>query len=392
MNIEEMNYTLKDSISSYNNINKNIINDEFILQVFQIEDNELKDDEYILQIKKIKILENKIKSYYNIKDDLIFAKIELIDKNSIINHFEFKVYDKKGNELNLHFLKEEVIYSYQINELELMDFEKGYFYNKKGINIYNSKCFNSFCCLIPYKGKMLNLKERRNIIFKNITFCEDNCYFKSNNYKNKKIECSCIINQSLEDYLKIKEFNDNRTNFNLEIDDNINTHKKVLKCINLFNKWNIKSNISFWVCLVLILTQISSLIIFIVDIRKIFAIIYRKINFNPPKSEKKNFEEKNNNGKNNNDIHIYNNNENNNGSRSQDNNIYNNKKYFEEGISKLNLNDKSDYILNDDMMNQKFKKFSKIKNDNNSSIMTGVHDFPNRNNNIDNQLVKTNIT
>ena len=44
------------------------------------------------------------------------------------------------------------------------------------------------------------------------------------------------------------------------------------------------------------------------------------------------------------------------------------------------------------MMNQKFKKFSKIKNDNNSSIMTGVHDFPNRNNNIDNQLVKTNIT
>ena len=109
MNIEEMNYTLKDSISSYNNINKNIINDEFILQVFQIEDKELKDDEYILQIKKIKILENKIKSYYNIKDDLIFAKIELIDKNSIINHFEFKVYDKKGNELNLHFLKEEVI-------------------------------------------------------------------------------------------------------------------------------------------------------------------------------------------------------------------------------------------------------------------------------------------
>ena len=39
-------------------------------------------------------------------------------------------------------------------------------------------------------------------------------------------------------------------------------------------------------------------------------------------------------------------------------------------------------------MNQKFKKFSKIKNDDNSSIMTGVHDFINRNNDIDNQLIK----
>ena len=47
-----------------------------------------------------------------------------------------------------------------------MDFEKGYFYNKKGINIYNSndKFFNSFCCSIPYKGRMLNLEESRNFL------------------------------------------------------------------------------------------------------------------------------------------------------------------------------------------------------------------------------------
>jgi hypothetical protein len=250
MSTKEMLNSLSYFINNYKDVKKNIINDEFILQVFKIDDNDLKDDEYISQIKNIETLEKVIKKHYNIKGDLIFAKIELIKKNSIINHVEFKVYDKEGNEVNLNFLKEEVLYSYQINDLELMDFEKGYYYNKRGINIYdtNDKCFNSFCCSIPYEGKMLNLEERRNIIYKKITFCEENCYFKSINFKDKKIECSCIITPSSKNYSKIQEYNNNRHKFNLEIDDNISTHKKVLKCINLFNKWNIKSNIGFWVC------------------------------------------------------------------------------------------------------------------------------------------------
>ena len=126
-----------------------------------------------------------------------------------------------------------------------------------------------------------------NIIYKNITFCEDNCYFKSINFKHKKIECSCIINPSSDNYLTIKEYNNNRNNFNLEIDDNISTHKKVLKCINLFNKWNIKSNIGFWVCFCFIIIQIVSIILFIVDIRKLFSNISRKMYSNPPKLQKK---------------------------------------------------------------------------------------------------------
>ncbi len=260
-----------------------------------------------------------------------------------------------------------------------MDFEKGYYYNKKGINIYdsNDKCFNSFCCSIPYEGKMLNLEERRNIIYKKITFCEENCYFKSINFKDKKIECSCIINPSSKDYLKIQEYNNNRHKFNLEIDDNISTHKKVLKCINLFNKWNIKSNIGFWVCFCFIIIQIVSIILFIVDIRKLFSNISRKIYSNPPKSQKKkNYFEDNNKEINNeqNDI------DNNDGNNNEDINIYGDKKYFEQGLSKLNLNDKSDVMLNNDMMNQKYRKFSKINNNNNLSRDTSINDFPNRNN------------
>ena len=290
LNFEEMKNSLSYFINLYKDVKKNIINDEFILQVFHIEDNELKDDEYISKIKNIKILENKIKSYYNITEDLIFAKIELLNKSSIINHVELKVYDKKGNELNLDFLKEEIIYSYQINNLKLMDFEKGYYYNKKGINIYNSndKCFNSFCCSIIYKGKMLNLEERRNIIYKNITFCKNNCYLKSINYKNKKIECSCIINPSLEDSFKINKYNNNSFIEYEKINKLIN-HNKILSCLNLINDFsNLKSNIGFWVSSIIICIEFCTLFIFFIDIKQITYQIYKTIYFNPPIKNSKN--------------------------------------------------------------------------------------------------------
>ena len=131
MSTKEMLNSLSYLIDFYKDVKKNIINDEFILQVFKIDDNDLKDDEYISKIKNIKKLENEIKKHYNIIGDLIFAKIELIKQNSIINHVEFKVYDKEGNEVNLNFLKEEVLYSYQINYIIYTIKLNYYFINNK---------------------------------------------------------------------------------------------------------------------------------------------------------------------------------------------------------------------------------------------------------------------
>ena len=122
----------------------------------------------------------------------------------------------------------------------------------------NDAFFKDIC--IKYESNInadMTLNERYNKFFNDIQFCESNCNIKNISVIEEKTlsicDCKLKYKFSLDNQQKQKENTNKKSNSNF----------KVITCINeLFKEYSIKSNINFWICLILFILQIYAILNF----------------------------------------------------------------------------------------------------------------------------------
>jgi hypothetical protein len=158
-------------------------------------------------------------------------------------------------------------------------------YAEKGVDIYNPEdpFFNDKCHKIDI-DMVITIKDRREDIFKNVSFCEDNCKYNGMDYILDAAICSCDAEMLQDD-----NDNDEKLNVNNMIkaftSELLSFNFDVMKCINLVfdNKILIK-NIGFYTYIIMIITQICILVFFLLKkITPIRVFIVNIINSNPPR-------------------------------------------------------------------------------------------------------------
>ena len=288
------------------------------------------------------------------------------DKNSnnegksfnIGKNTQLEIYDISGRKLNLSICKEDIKIMKYIGDVKEIDIDSSKTLSEQGIDVFNAsdKFFNDLCH--PYDnpdGKDIILSDRRNDIYKNVTFCQDGCTYAGMNYTLKAANCLCNsnslkgeennINYSKKESDKIdfdkltKSFIENLLNFNFDI----------VKCYNIIlNMNNLLHNIGFLCLSSMFVLQIIFFFIYLIKKLKplkYFLLIFR-INNHITKSLNNNIP----NNKNNNNI----------ANRNKNKNIKKktilNPPPKNNKSAKISLNDNSD----------KIKKYIKNKNDENS--------------------------
>ena len=65
--------------------------------------------------------------------------------------------------------------------------------SEKDIDIFNPKdeFFNDICYSFSQDGNDITIKDRRDLIYKNVTLCEDKCIYIAINYTSNKVICNC---------------------------------------------------------------------------------------------------------------------------------------------------------------------------------------------------------
>ena len=211
------------------------------------------------------------------------------DSRKSTSDYDFIIVLENGTQLNLSNINIDIYFdvSVPIRDLDLAKFNYAQYYQNLGYDIYNSSSefYNDFCSPASYEDDDLILKDRQTDIYpNNVTFCNDNCVYKSVNIEEKRIICECNLNtnssneeENSEDFLN-KEDNGNYLTYFV---DNINY--KVLKCYKLFNLENLKHSYAFF-----ILCGVFGIILFLSLIFSFFGLpnIRIQIHKNMPTDQK----------------------------------------------------------------------------------------------------------
>ena len=263
-----------------------------------------------------------IKKHYNIpeNENLIIVNMESRKNQSKNNNennnndnsvdigknIQIEIYDSSGKHLNLSVCNEDIKILQYIKDVNELNIQTAIKLADKGIDVFNANddYFNDICHE-NIDGKDIIIKDRRNDIYKNVSFCQKGCIYNGINYEYFAANCICNSND-LQNNSTINKTNDKNTKekgldfkklkesfiSNL-FDFNIN----VIFCYNLvFNLKLLKNNIGFFCLAILLFFQIIFLIIYLVKKLKplkIFMLIFSKFNvkatkaFTPPKKKEK---------------------------------------------------------------------------------------------------------
>jgi hypothetical protein len=167
------------------------------------------------------------------------------------------------------------------------------YFTKTGIDIFNEKSqfFNDKCQ--NYDLDMdITLQDRREDIYQNVSFCEDNCAYIGMNYTLLTADCSCDANiLQINDEKEEDEKNDESLSMNNLVksftSSLLSFNYDVIKCFNLvFDPKLLKSNKGFFTNIAMIGVQIGILIFFFIKkISSIRVFMINLINVNPPKKK-----------------------------------------------------------------------------------------------------------
>ena len=180
--------------------------------------------------------ENKLKEYYNISMDesLIIYKMDFYPENSFVPIIQYKIYNKKGDLLNLSVCENITIdISTPVNLSKTnIDISKLNETINSGIDIFNisSDFFNDICnTFSSSNGTDVPIKDRKKDYFQDISFCEEGCVYGGFNGTNNKVVCNCNVKQnSNNEKINNKEIKNSFTKILS------NSNLKVLKCIYLY--------------------------------------------------------------------------------------------------------------------------------------------------------------
>ena len=258
-----------------------------------------------------------MKQSYNIPEDeeLIIVNIEPkknqsnkdIEKDINDNSFDLeknnqiKVFEFSGRELNLSVCKEGIKIMKNISDVEGINVQSVINLAQKGVDVFNANddYFNDICHE-NIDGKDIIIKDRRNDIYKNVSFCQKGC--KYNGIDIQLLTANCICNssflQSDTDYNNTNDANSKEEELNFKklkesfISNLFDFNIDVIYCYNLvFNLKLLKSNIGFFCMIILLLLQILFFIIYLVkklkSLRSFMLIFYK--NYIKAKKELKSF-------------------------------------------------------------------------------------------------------
>ena len=143
----------------------------------------------------------KLKSEYN--QDLYILGIDSpnLYGNSSINIFNFEIYLKNGTQikdLNKICQDKKIITSSNINDLNIIKFEKAVEFSKNGYDIYNKydKFYVDNCAPANDNGNDITLVYRATYYYPNVSICNEGCNYKSISYDSHRFVCECDIDVS----------------------------------------------------------------------------------------------------------------------------------------------------------------------------------------------------
>ena len=307
---KEFKNEIKNKIPSYVN-SSSIINGSDFLAIVLSSDDITPEKQLKLGISAVDLGNciQTIKQYYNMSNNesfIIFNMETKRDKNQEKNNSEnrydlgknteISIYDFSGKELNLSVCKEDIKIMKYLADVEELDIETAKTLANQGIDVFNAQddFFNDLCHKFDnVDGKDIILTDRRKDIYKNVSFCQDGCYYSGINYEFMSADCLCDSN-FLQGEEKIipednKELKQNEVvNFKSISKSFISSifdfNYEVLRCYNLvLYKKNLIGNIGFY--------SIS----FLFFIQIIFLFIYLIKKLNPIKNFMLSFKKKNNN-------------------------------------------------------------------------------------------------
>ena len=224
-----------------------------------------------------------LKKQYNIPEDedLIIVEIETTEdkeKNKNLDkdvdcidlgkNVQVTVCDKNGKKLDMSYCNEDITVMKYVADLEGVDFDSAMEYASQGIDVFNAQdgFFNDICH--PFQSdKDMVLGDRRDDLYKNVSFCGDNCAYNGMNFDLMIANCACDAGnlqpdeQNIEDEIrKGITLNDLANSFTSEL---FSFNFIVIKCYNLvFDSKILKSNIGFFLLISKNGLQIIFLIIF----------------------------------------------------------------------------------------------------------------------------------
>jgi hypothetical protein len=204
---------------------------------------------------------NKIKEFYNIEDFIVLNRESKNNKNENENNNyigknnQIEIYNYTGKKLNLSICDENIKIMKYIGYIDEKIIESAKKFASQGIDIFNpkDKFFNDLCYYYDNKdGKDIIIKDRRNDIYQNITFCQDGCKYIGFDYELMIVNCSCDTNiLENDDLYNIKEDESEIFNFDylkkLFISNLFDFNYQIIYCYNLvFNLKMLGKNVGFF--------------------------------------------------------------------------------------------------------------------------------------------------
>ena len=237
------------SLSDINNCIKDIKsnpNDYLSLAPYSIDNDTCKFDIYESSDSHSKInltqCENVLKEHYAI-DTIIIASFNIKNENSITDQIEYLLYDTNGNLLDTSLCNSTIIISYPISNETEIKFDLAYNLSLLGIDIYNPNdpFYNDICYSYSSNGLDVILNDRRNEIYVNVSFCEDDCEYLGIDYTKKVVNCECSIKKEISTTKSNKK---SPSPFYQAITD---SNIYIIKCYHYFIHWKfLHFNIGFW--------------------------------------------------------------------------------------------------------------------------------------------------
>ena len=146
-----------------------------------------------------------LKEHYNIskEEKLIILNMEVKEEENKNNdndcfnlgkNTHIEVYDYSGNKLDLSICKEDIVVMKYIGDVTELNIESAKSLSTQGIDVFNADddFFNDICH--PFdnpNGTDIILKDRRNDIYQNVSFCQNGCSYSGVDYDLMAANCIC---------------------------------------------------------------------------------------------------------------------------------------------------------------------------------------------------------
>ena len=235
--------------------------------VYQIISSEVMDENINKNISIIDFgdCERKIKSIYS-TNYILILKLDKILSNSTNIIMKYEVYNPYTLEkIDLSICNDMTINAYLPYLIPDEDLALYIKLQESGYDLYNpnDSFYHDLCTpFTTYNYTDILLSDRRLDYYKNISFCEEGCTYKSYDYKNKRVQCECQIKNEIDNNIDNINFYGSIFLSNFLGIENL-SNIKVLKCFKLvFSKIAQNKNNGSYIFIILILIYIILMVLF----------------------------------------------------------------------------------------------------------------------------------